>query len=520
MSRRGSVTGHVFISYVREDSHRVDELQRTLRAAGIPVWRDTADLWPGEDWRVEIRRAITDNALVFIACFSRASLARGKTYQNEELTLAIEQMRLRRPDEPWLIPVRFDDCGIPDRDIGGGRTLASIQRADLFGDRSGNGAARLVEAVLQVLGGHSDAEAPEGDRGRDVPGAATTDRWRVTTDEVDVPSLASTDTADLRAFPANAAYVHEKRPLSSTSVTPPQPAFAVTISDAHARAVNSVAFSPDGALLVSGGQDAKIRFWDVAAGRGIGKNIGQHAIIHSVAFSPDGTTLASGGRSSAIRLFDVGTGQKTRTLAVRPGTGRLAYIWAVAFSPDGTTLASAGGRSIRLWDVKAGRLTATLSGHAANSVAFSSTGTLLASGGKDKTIRIWDVGAGRNIATFTGHTAAVQSVTFSPDGAILASSGDSTIRIWEVQTGRNILTLIGTTGNRLFHSVHSVSFSPDGTRLASCGNDNVLIWDVGTGRNIASLTGHTAEVLSVAFSPQGSLLASGSLDKAIRLWIV
>ena len=78
-----------------------------------------------------IRRAITDDALVFIACFSQRSLSRSKTFQNEELTLAIDQLRLRRPEEPWLIPVRFDECEIPDRDLGGGRTLASIQRADL-----------------------------------------------------------------------------------------------------------------------------------------------------------------------------------------------------------------------------------------------------------------------------------------------------------------------------------------------------------------------------------------------------
>jgi TIR domain len=152
VTRWGKVAGHVFISYVREDSDRVDRLQRTLQAAGIPVWRDTVDLWPGEDWRVKIRRAITDSALVFIACFSRASLARGKSYQNEELTLAIEQLRLRNPDDPWLIPVRFDDCDIPDRDIGGGRMLTSIQRADLFGDRFDDGAARLAAAVRRILG--------------------------------------------------------------------------------------------------------------------------------------------------------------------------------------------------------------------------------------------------------------------------------------------------------------------------------------------------------------------------------
>jgi len=86
-----------------------------------------------------IRRAITDDALVFIACFSHKSLARNKSYQNEELTVAIEQLRSRRPDVPWLIPVRFDDCEIPDYDIGPGRTLRSIHRADLFGRHAKEG---------------------------------------------------------------------------------------------------------------------------------------------------------------------------------------------------------------------------------------------------------------------------------------------------------------------------------------------------------------------------------------------
>jgi hypothetical protein len=163
----GQAAGHVFISYVREDSRRVDQLQRSLHAAGIPVWRDTADLWPGEDWRAKIRRAITDNALVFVACFSRASLARSKSYQNEELIVAIEQLRLRPPENPWLIPVRFDDCEIPDRDIGGGRTLSSIQRADLFGKRRSEGVVRLMDSVLRILGHSAEisATATLGHRG-------------------------------------------------------------------------------------------------------------------------------------------------------------------------------------------------------------------------------------------------------------------------------------------------------------------------------------------------------------------
>ena len=144
--------GHVFISYVREDSIDVDRLQQVLLASGVRVWRDTADLWPGDNWHAKIRRAIADDALVFIACFSRKSRRRKKSYQNEELALAVEQIRLRPPEEPWLIPVRFDDCDIPELDIGGGRTLTSIQRSDLFGDRFDKEATRLAIAIQRILG--------------------------------------------------------------------------------------------------------------------------------------------------------------------------------------------------------------------------------------------------------------------------------------------------------------------------------------------------------------------------------
>lgn len=112
--------GHVFVSYARDDAGCVDRLQLELEAAGIPVWRDIANLGPGEDWRMKIRQAITDDAIVFLACFSSRSLGRSKGYQNEELLLAVEQMRQRRPEIPWLIPVRFDACVLPDHDLGPG----------------------------------------------------------------------------------------------------------------------------------------------------------------------------------------------------------------------------------------------------------------------------------------------------------------------------------------------------------------------------------------------------------------
>jgi TIR domain len=145
------------MSYVREDSAQADRLYDALVTAGISVWRDTASLWPGQDWRQAIRRAITDSALVFIVCFSSKSIARTHSYQNEELLLAVEQLRLRHPGTPWLIPVRFDDCEIPDYDIGGGRTLSSIQRADLFGDDIDLATARLIATIFAIFRSNSVA---------------------------------------------------------------------------------------------------------------------------------------------------------------------------------------------------------------------------------------------------------------------------------------------------------------------------------------------------------------------------
>jgi hypothetical protein len=151
--------GHAFISYVTEDSERVDRIQAIIEAAGIPVWRDTENLWPGEDWRMRIREAITNDSLAFVACFSEHSEARSTSYQNEELLLAVEQFRLRPPGTSWLLPVRLSDCKLPYFDLGASRTLDSLQRLDLFGQNWDKGSARLVAGVLRILG---DAQARMG----------------------------------------------------------------------------------------------------------------------------------------------------------------------------------------------------------------------------------------------------------------------------------------------------------------------------------------------------------------------
>lgn len=143
--------GHAFVSYVHEDSALVDALQADLEASGIQVWRDKNDLWPGQDWKIEIKKAISTGSLAFIACFSANSEARETSYQNEELALAADQMRLRRPGKQWLFPVRFDAVDVPSYDLGAGRSLDNLQRSDLFGSGHNRSRLRLLTSIVRLL---------------------------------------------------------------------------------------------------------------------------------------------------------------------------------------------------------------------------------------------------------------------------------------------------------------------------------------------------------------------------------
>ncbi len=152
---------HVFLSYLREDAHHVDELQKVLEAAEFTVWRDTANLWPGDNWKQKIREAIQGGTLVFLACFSAALSNRESSYQFEELMIAADEYRLRPLDTSWLMTVRFDECEIPSVDLGGGRFLdRTIHRVDLFGEQKTAQTARLVTAIHRVMGSTPGTPSP------------------------------------------------------------------------------------------------------------------------------------------------------------------------------------------------------------------------------------------------------------------------------------------------------------------------------------------------------------------------
>ncbi|WP_406081260.1 toll/interleukin-1 receptor domain-containing protein [Micromonospora sp. NBC_00858] len=120
----------VFISYVREDSADVDRIAAALRSAGVEVWLDRTHLLPGQRWASVIRKEINEGDF-FVACFSAAYLTRTKTFMNDEVLVAIEQLRLRRPDMIWFLPVLLQPISVPSFSIGGGQTLDTLQCLDI-----------------------------------------------------------------------------------------------------------------------------------------------------------------------------------------------------------------------------------------------------------------------------------------------------------------------------------------------------------------------------------------------------
>ena len=337
----------------------------------------------------------------------------------------------------------------------------------------------------------------------------------------DIPSASVSSPvsslSDLIAHPIHIQVVDSEGDVTWTSfmLVEASPYLIATL-EGHTDKVNSVSFSPDGALLASGAYNDTVILWDVATERRIATfSEGIDGWVASVAFSPNGKILAIA--AYRLSLWDVAIEQRIATL---PG----GQPTSVAFSPDGKKLAvGTWDRTVELWDVATRDRSATLEGHTewVSAVAFSPDGTLLASGSGDRMVELWDVATQERIATL-GHGAEVSAVSFSPDGTLLASasgSWDGTVILWDVATRKQVATLKGHTDGWYTYGATSVSFSaPDGALLATGGRDGtVILWDVLTREKIVAF-GHTAEVNAVSFSPDGTTLAAGGEDGRISLW--
>jgi WD40 repeat protein len=239
-------------------------------------------------------------------------------------------------------------------------------------------------------------------------------------------------------------------------------------------------FSPDGTRFVTTGwpgyEDPAVR--DAASGevlRTMDTERGDGPLF-SLAYSPDGTQIAgstSNENPGLVFVWNERSGARVQTLGEDEEATRFDTIRGLAFHPDGTLLAgiTASGQA-HLWNVTSGeKVNSFLAQPATNgdSIAFSADGSVLATTGADGAA-LWSMPSGRLMRRLTGHGGVVNDVAFSPDGSWVATAGqDDTARIWSVATGREIHTLFGHTGG-----VTGVAFSPDGTILVTSGNDGTV----------------------------------------------
>ncbi|GAB1525253.1 hypothetical protein RhiTH_008411 [Rhizoctonia solani] len=301
--------------------------------------------------------------------------------------------------------------------------------------------------------------------------------------------------------------------------------FHSSYSNAPTKGVRSVAISPDGSRIAAAGEDKAIYMFNTYNGTAALQPLVAHAgAINSVAFSLDGRYLASGGDYNDMCLWDATSGKLLSGLVV----GHEKIIWSVSFSPDSRHLVSASwDKTIRMWYVGCGTLASTdlvgVHKDAVNSAEFSLDGKHIVSGCHDRKIRMWDSQTLSLVFRPFGsrwHKGAIRSVTFSPDGRLIASgSEDGAICIFDSHSGELVLGPLKAHqglghGQLCSHPTGITSYLARMIEVFECGGWEMALLHASHWKDIKS------GINSIACSPNGAYIISGSNDSTIRVWKV
>ncbi len=298
-------------------------------------------------------------------------------------------------------------------------------------------------------------------------------------------------------------------------------------SMAKGPAVNGLAFTNDGRRLIVADSSKQVKVWDIATNK-VTELEGHAAAVLCVAVSPNGKLAATGSWDGYVCLWEIETGKLKAKYKGhnpeerRPGDHETGKVRSLCFSPDNARIVSTAfpnspfakrASDIKVWSVDTLQTIHDFVGqhefgrrNSVVSVTYSPDGSLIASGGYDRILRVWSAKTGREISHFEGHTNNVLGIAFRPGHEQIASaSTDRSLAVWNLETGKEMFRM---KGHRL--PVFSVVYSPDGKRIFSAGYDNsVTVWDAETGIELITFDDLPGPIRTVAISSNGKHLAAG-----------